>query len=75
MDAGQFDSAGVHLRDALSAPIRDELQLSLAYALTAMLAQQAGDTAAIRQAVEAAVAADTRAGIAGASVWARGMIR
>jgi aminopeptidase N len=29
LDAGQFDSAGVHLRDALSAPSRDEMQLSL----------------------------------------------
>jgi hypothetical protein len=75
LETGPADSAKAHLRQALDAPTRDPEELSLVYALLAVLADRAGDTAGVRWAVERAVAADVDAGIAGASVWARGLLR
>jgi hypothetical protein len=74
MDSGPADSASIHLNQALLAPGRNPMHLSLVYALQALLAQRAGDTTAVRRAVEAAISADARAGIAGASVWARRLL-
>jgi hypothetical protein len=74
VDASQSDSARVHLRASLASATRDPEQLSLAYALLAVLAKKENDRVTLRWAVENAIAADLAAGIAGASAWARGLL-
>lgn len=74
MDGSQSDSARVHLRSSLTTPTRDPEQLSLAYALLAVLAKKENDRVTLRWAVESAIATDLAAGIAGASAWARGLL-
>jgi hypothetical protein len=74
LDGSERDSARAHLRAALSTPTRDPEQLSLAYALLGVLAKSENDNTTLQWAVERAIAADESANIAGASVWARGLL-
>jgi hypothetical protein len=74
VDASQADSARAHLRAAIAAPTRDPEQLSLAYALLAVLAKRENDRVALRRAVEGAVAADLAGGVNGASFWAKALL-
>jgi hypothetical protein len=69
LDRGMADSARRHAEAALVSPTRDAELLSLAYARLALAAQQTGDLAAFQRGVRGAVAADSAAGVAGASIW------
>ena len=73
LDAGQIDSARVHADAAVASASRDAEQLSLPYAILAVVAQRRGDTVLFRRSVANAITADSIANIPGASVWARGL--
>jgi hypothetical protein len=73
LDRNLADSAQSHAEAALASPSRDPELLSLAFARLALAAQKTGDVDAFRRGVQGTIVADSVAGIAGASVWARSL--